>query len=199
MPDPFDLSDEGTDEPTDSENKNFVQLRQHARDLEKRLKSVEPELEELRGFRTQTLAQKRTDAAENAFKELSLNPASARLFTALNPEGDVTVEAVAAFAKENGLMPVDAATPAPVADGPAPVVDSPDVTTPSTDGQRTRGFQPQVGGATVPVDAEKVSRAEWLRMVQDNPAKAQSLFEQNRVDMSDVAWAKPYVAPDAPE
>jgi len=70
----------------------------------KELKSLTPEVEELRTFKAERVRAEREATVAATFIESGLDKRHAKLFTALNPEGEVTPETVAGFAREYGLI-----------------------------------------------------------------------------------------------
>lgn len=164
-----DEDDEEEADSTDSsqdDNKNFVALRRDRNRLDKLVKAQTPELVELRTFKASVEAERRTAQVSGIFQGAGLNPNHAKLFNALNPEGEVTVEAVADFAKEYGLVTDEAAFG--LEEAPA----------------KTAGFKPFVGEDSP--GNMKVSRVDWLARLKTNPEEAQRLFKQGRVDLSDL-------------
>lgn len=90
-----------------SPNKNFADLRKAYNRAERERKALATEIEELRTFRTEVTEKETQAKVQHVFEEVGLNPAHAKLFKALNPEvgsDGVTVETVAAFAKEYALV-----------------------------------------------------------------------------------------------
>lgn len=169
---PFGSIDDGEDEEeqeapgTDDDNKNFVALRKDRNRLEKQLKAVTPELEELRSFKVQVEAEQRQAMIGSVLQQVGLAPSLAKLYGAVNTEGEVTPQSVAEFAKEYGLVSDETVLDVPEVEASVP------------------GFKPFVGD-----DApgnRKVSRVDWLAKLRTNPEEAQRLFKQGRVDLSDL-------------
>lgn len=164
-----DESQESTDAAKD-DNKSFVALRRDRNRLEKLVKAQEPELEELRSFKAQVNAEKRVTEVAKVFAEIGLNPAQAKLYTSLNPEGEVEPKGVAEWALEFGLATAE------------------NVQVPDENPAPTPGFRPFVG-EDAPGN-QKVSRVDWLAKLKTNPEEAQRLFKQGRVDLSDLDLSK---------
>lgn len=169
MPNPFeDDSDEELDSPGDS--KNFADLRKAYNREVKARKTESAELEELRTFRQAVTTEKREAVIQAAFTEVGLSAQHAKLFKAINPDVDVSTinaETVGGFAKEYGLG---------VASGEEDV----DVPAP-----KPEGFSPVVSGQAAPL-ARKMARDEWLNLHTTDPARARQLFEQGKVDTSEI-------------
>lgn len=105
---PFDLPDAGENEGDGApvETSTMQDLRKYAKRLEKESKALQDELAELREFRGTVTKERRDNALTAAFTEVGLNPAHAKLFTALNPEvgiEEINADSVAKFAAEFGL------------------------------------------------------------------------------------------------
>ncbi len=113
--DPFaglDLGDDDDDEPTSvtppaGENKSFQDLRKAVRAAKKALKEKDTQLAELSEFRKGVEAEKRTAALQTVFTEAQLDPDYAKLFEKVNPEAEVTVDTVKAFASEYKLPTIE--------------------------------------------------------------------------------------------
>ena len=71
------------------------------------------EVQQLREFKAQAEAEKRESEIASTFDEVGFSPKAAKLFAALNPEGEVTTEAVRTFARTTTSRWPSAATPRP--------------------------------------------------------------------------------------
>lgn len=172
----FDEGEENEEEAQPKEggeNQSFRQLRADRNRLEKAIKAQTPELEELRSFKAQVVAEQRNSEVGRIFQSAGLNPSHSKLFTALNPEGEVTVQAVAGFAKEYGLVGEDTSFEQ-VAQAER------DATPPA----KSEGFAPFTPENTAP--AATISRADWLKLMETDTEEAQRLFQKGRVDLAEV-------------
>jgi hypothetical protein len=129
---------------------------------QRKLAKAEKELEELRAYKTERVQQERNHQIEGVFTELGLSPKHAKLYAALNPEGDATTELVAGFATEYGLGVVGEGA----AEAAAPV---------------ERGYTPTVIGEAAPLGAKAYSVEEWRNISMQDPKQGQQLLAQGRV------------------
>lgn len=114
--------------------------------------------------------------ATTTFKEAGLSAKHAELYLAANPDGDISTESVAAFAKEYGLQP--AAPAAPPAEAPDAAPAAPPV--PSMAGMADAAGSPQAqAGAAAPA---KMSKDEFERLLVDNPQAAAQAYAEGRVE-----------------
>lgn len=159
-----DLLGDDEDEPqSDSkpaaskDNAAFAQMRKELRDLKK-------EADELRAFRVDREKADRETAISGVFTEVGLNPKHAKLFTALNPEGDATPELVAKFATEYGLVTNEGEG----FEMPQPASEH-------------RGFTPTVveGGSTPA--GKTYNREEFDQIMRENPVRGRQLAEAGKV------------------
>lgn len=178
MPDdPFDFSGTGDDagdgEPDETgadgagDNPSFKALRQAFKRQEKQIKALEKEIEPLREYKTTTEAEKRGTAIEAAFKEVGLKPEHAELFSAVNPEAEVTAESVQAFAAKYGLATVDGSGVGEP--GPSDAAGFAPVTTGTTPGSNTMTHE-QAMELVRQGRADEVNRArEQGRLLKEVP------------------------------
>ena len=167
---PFSFDDEDDEEPG-QKSKPFTDLRKHARGLERQLKEVTPELEELRQFRMSVMEERKEQAISKAFEEVNLNPAHAKLFKALNPEVEVesiTPEAVASFASEYALIAVSGEE-----------VEAPE--------EKPAGFKPVVTGSGAPLK-EYTSEDVMTLLRQGKVEEANAAVSSGRVAKESVPW-----------
>lgn len=163
--DPFDTDDPV--EPKDEEATSVVRSqRAHIKQLEKELKTLRKdtqEVEELRQFKAQYEQTQKATQARTVFTEVGLPDKLADLFVKVNAEADPTPEAVRAFAEDYGLAPQQSADPAPAAPAVQP-------------------FTPTVGG-TPP--SGLISRDEFDAMMRDpsQRPRALQLAQQGRVQL----------------
>lgn len=123
--DPFSLDEEDTESKPTEDSKSFKELRSAYNRLEKQLKTLEPELTDLRAFRADREKVDRETAISGIFQQVGLNPKHAKLYAALNSEGETTAESVAQFAAEYGLLTEEGGqveAPPAVPAGAAPTV-----------------------------------------------------------------------------
>ena len=126
------------------------------------------------------------------FKEVGLPAKHAELYLAKNPDGEVTAEAVQAFADEYGLMPAEAAAPAPPAsaEGHLPADGSP----PPAERTLTDGPQPAdaaLASITAAAGSPEATAAtaqpammnpeEFQKLLQTNPELAAQAYAEGRV------------------
>jgi hypothetical protein len=168
----FDFGDEVDDEndgASGTDSKNFADLRKYARKMEREAKAAQAQVEELTSFRTEVLAERRTADLDRVFSEVGLSPKHAALFAKVNPDAEVTADAVKSFAAEYELT---AATGDPI--------DAPEL--------QAEGLSPIVrgNGSGAPAQGGKMSSREWIALQATDFAKAQALWEKGLVDMSDA-------------
>lgn len=159
--------DDGEGEDKSGDNPTIRQIREsqkhwqkQARDLGKALKDANATIAE---FESKT----RVTTAEGVFEQLGLTKKQAALYLATKPE-EVSADTIKAFVKEYEL--------AEITEG-----GQEDSETEST------GFEPGgLGGAGV-ASSTKVPRTEWLKLAETDPAKAEKMFLDGRVDLSEIA------------
>lgn len=98
-----DLFGESEEEETEKPKGNnpVADQRKHIKELEKRLKDYEPELEGLRTFKAEYDKDQRETSIKSIFTELEVPEHAVKFYKLENPEGEVTKEAVATWAVEN--------------------------------------------------------------------------------------------------
>lgn len=184
MPNPFldDYEDE-TDQPS-NDNQNFKQLRDYSKKLERQVNSGAKELEELRKFKQEVEAERRTMSVAQIFKKVGLSEKHAGLFAKLN-DGDVTEDAVIQFATEYELP----RTEVPVADEPEPTdtVQSGEIReiAPAEAGSApvVQGFAP-ASGAQLPGGKIITTVEEAIEVQTTNPAEFARLYQAGRVKLA---------------
>lgn len=162
------FADYEEDEPDPKPSKNPVaEQRKHIKDLEAKLKTAEPELEELRAFKTKYDQDQREAAIGATFTELGMPANAAKFFKLENPEGEVTKEKVAAWAVENQFATSDQFSDA---------------------GKSDEGFVPTSHGEGFMPGVKKYTREEFNKLLSTgNPAdqlEANKAVEQGRVDFA---------------
>lgn len=130
----------------------------------------------------QDLNQKiRIGEAQNAFREAGFVPANGSLYAAINPEGEITAEAVTAFATEQGLVPAvgkpdesdDSGDSASKAD------DGTTVLAPLA-GSGSRAGEGGAGGAAT----DSLTISEWQDLYALDPAAAKVAVASGKVEIS---------------
>lgn len=135
------------------------------------------------------LTQKiRVSEAQEAFRDAGYTPANGVLYATVNPEGEITADAVKAFATEQGLTLV--------ADLPSDDADSGDTTSDVKDGSTalaglagsgSRAGEGGAGGAST----EVMTRQAWQQLHAVDPAAAKAAITSGRVEISrDNVYAK---------
>lgn len=172
MPDvnPFLLDDEDDDETdatggdTSPDSKNFKEVRAALRRADKERKAALEELEALKKFKAEVDETARKATIESTFKSVGLSEKHATLYAKLNPDGDVTEDAVKAFAVEYEL---------PTSAGEA-------VTPPVKD----EGFKPVIPGSTPAVGVISIEDAQKL-IREGKYDEAQKLYSEGRVEKAE--------------
>lgn len=153
-----DLIGEGNEEDIDSQRSGpFRQLRDYAKKLEKELKAIQKEAEELRQFKAQREAEERKAAIAAALKEVGLPEKHVELFQAVRPDAEPTVDAVRKFAEEYGLVQPSEKTESGSSFSPAPP-------------------------SGVPAGSKRYSSDEWWELYRSNPAEALKAAAEGRVE-----------------
>lgn len=169
----FDLEDEDdsnedqSGSPKAGESKNFADLRKYARKMERERNAFEKELTELRDFKSSIEGERKEATIKSAFEEVGLNPKHAALFSRVH-EGEVTVDAVKAFASEYELPTTEGAAVEP------PVKEEP-------------GFRPVVTGT--PTGAAKLSAEDIKKMLSSGEIEAvNKAYAEGRVEREETPW-----------
>ncbi len=161
-----DLFDDPTDDTDD--NRTIRELRARIKELEgseKRLKKLEPELNELRTFKAEQEGRVRVSSAEKAFEAAGLPTGLADLF-AEKHEGDITEDAVKAWAEQRGLTPAPKETPTEQPQ-PQPVVGGFE-------------FTPTVQGA--PPAPQKMTALDAIAQFSGNPQALAEAVRNGRIE-----------------
>lgn len=163
MSDMYSFDDDVEETPQGDKGSNPVkQLRDALKAAQKEAKESKKELEELRAFRTEYENEQKISTSAKSFEKFGLTQKHAELFHKVNPDGDVTDDAIKAFAEEYAL-PFKA--PEPV-DGDEPQ-------------SRDIPFEPADVGSTG--DAGFVNREQLDAMYKSNPQRAIQLLKSGRV------------------
>lgn len=153
-----DLIDEEHEDEGDSQKSGpFRRLRDHAKKLEKELRALQKEAEELRQFKAQREAEERRAAIREALKELGLPEKHVDLFQAVRPDAEPTVDAVRRFAEEYSLIQPSATTESGSSFSPTPP-------------------------SGVPAGSKRYSSDEWWELYRSNPAEAMRAAAEGRVE-----------------
>lgn len=132
---------------------------------------VKDQASQLRGFE-----------AKEAFREQGYRPANGELFAKMNPEGEITAEAVVQFAEAQGFSPVAESTGSD--DGDSQESTSKDeagqADLASMSGGGSRSGSGSAGG-TAP---ETLTRQAWQQLYAQDPAAAKAAVASGRVQIS---------------
>lgn len=164
------------------------QMRETIERLSKDKAGLEGSVKDLTG-------QLRVRDARDAFRTEGFNPKHGDLYAAVNPEGEITAEAVNTFAEDQGL---------PVLDGnQSGSDDGGESTSGAKDGTENladmsgSGSGAGEGGAGGAVP-ETLSRQEWQALYASDPASAKAAVASGRVEISkDNVMLKPSASPGA--
>lgn len=166
MTDPLDAllgddEDAPEQQPDSKGNAAFAEMRKTNKQLQK-------ELEELRAFKVEQDRVAREQSITSVFSEVGLNPKHAKLYSALNPEGEATPETVAQFASEYGLV----TNAGDEVEAPAP---------------QPKGFTPTiVSEASIP-GSKVLSHDEFVELMKTDPNKAFQLHQAGRVRLDSLS------------
>lgn len=153
---------------------NIPQMREAIERLSKDKSGLETEVSDLTG-------QLRVRDAQDAFRTEGFNPANGKLYAAVHPEGDITAEAVVAFADEQGL-PLLESNQEPTEDGEKSASKATDESD-KLAGMAGSGSGAGDGGAGG-AGVEVLSRQEWQVLYASDPAAAKAAITSGRVDIS---------------
>ena len=152
-------------DPGETKSKPFVELRKHARELEKFKKDATPELEALRAYKQERDEQERTNALADVFKAVGLKESQIKLYPS---DAEPNEAAIKAWATEYELV-------------------SPEADAGGASQRSSGGFEPATTGGPPGGTSGKVSRADWVAMQKEGRFdEAQRLYKEGRVDMSDL-------------
>lgn len=163
---PFDLDfeEDETDEDQAKVNKSISDLRKYARAQKKLADEAIAENAVFRQEKAERDEATRVETIGQTFKTVGLNEKHAALFAKLNPEVEVTAEAVTAFATEYEL-PITAPAEGEAAPAPAASSGFTPVTTPAAPASGTISIE----------DARKLIR-------EGKYDEAQKLYSEGRVE-----------------
>lgn len=158
--------DDPTPVPDGGKQKNpLAEQRRRIKELENRLKEVEPEYETLKAFKVDYETEKRETTIKDVVKELELPENVVKFFKLENPEGEVTKEVVAKWAVDNSFATAEQFT--------------------GTESGAT-GFVPTTHGEAFIPGAKTYTREEFEKALRGTPAEAlaaQDALQKGRVDM----------------
>lgn len=156
-----------------SEEQNIPEMRKTIERLSKEKSTLEAQVGDLQ-------SQVRVGEAKEAFRAAGYNPKHGELFALANPEGEVTVEAAAAFAEEQGLPALVSTQEASVGseDSTAEEDGTGDLSAMSGSGSRTGGSG--AGGAA----PESLTRQEWQDLYASDPEAGRQAIASGRVEIS---------------
>lgn len=156
---PFAFDEDEVEETERKESNPVKQLRDALKAAQKEAKESKKELEELRAFKSDYERRERAQSATQAFSKLGLNEKHAELFVKLNPEAELTEEAVKTFATEYGLPVTEQATTDETTPEEAPFA-------PADVGSSGEGY---------------ISRQQLDEMYKSNPQRAIGMLRSGRV------------------
>jgi hypothetical protein len=152
--------------------------------MREQIDSLSKELKTLRATNTDLEKAKRVLTTKDIFRNEGYSPSHAELFVSMNPEGDVTKEAIVEFVGQYGLVAEKTSEEGQEVSndegsetGNAP--GSEDLATMSRGGSGSG--EGSAGGAV----GKDMTRQEWQRLYAQNPAEAQNALRQGRVQFSD--------------
>jgi hypothetical protein len=158
-----------------SEVENVVQMRETIERLSKDKAGLEKQV-------TEQTVQLRNFSAMDAFREAGYNPNHGKLYAAVNPEGEITAEAVVAFANEQSLAPVASSTQEETSEGqestPGEAEEQSKLAAMASGGSRVG--DPASGGAEV----QTLTRQQWQELHATDPTAARAAVASGRVQIS---------------
>lgn len=154
------LEDNEGEESRSRDSAPIKQLRDHAKKLERELKTRDKEVEELRAFKADAERRAKQELLRQAISAVGLNEKHAELFTAARPDQEPTPEAVKAFAVEYGF-----------------------IANPGSDdeGEESGSFGPTPPSG-VPAHKKRYTSEEFDELYKSNPVEAIQAAEEGRVD-----------------
>lgn len=112
--------------------------------------------------------------AQTFFEKAGLGEKQAELFLKTNPDAEITSESVSTFIEDYGFQVAEeAAPPAPASEPPA---------------DAGLGALSGAGGTSTgaaPAAAAKVSKADFTKLLEENPAEAAKLYVEGRVERNE--------------
>jgi hypothetical protein len=155
------------------ESSNIPQMRETIDRLNKEKAGLQKDNGELQ-------SKVRVFEAKDAFRGAGYNPNHGELFAAMNPEGEITPDAVAEFAERQSLPPLSGDTGDSSEEGDSTSDDAGDSNLAGMAGSGSRGGDGGAGGANV----ESMTRQEWQALHADDPAAAAQAIASGRVEIS---------------
>lgn len=153
--------------------------------LRETLETTQKELKKLQKQNDDLLKTNRTLQAKEAFRDAGLNPKLSDLYTAMNPEGDITEEAVTEFASTWGIAGATMQEGAGEEGGEPEAAGSQTEQVPNTEGleQMSRAGSRAGDGGQPPVDTKYVTTDEFVQMQRTNPTEAKKALAEGRVKL----------------
>lgn len=151
------------------------QMREAIDRLTEKVSGLEKDNSDLRG-------ELRVRDAQDAFRAEGYNPAHGKLFAAVNPEGEITAEAVTAFADEQGLPLLDTSGDGEAQEGGDSTPDGGDGST-ALSGMAGAGSRAGDGGAGG-ADQKQLTRQQYLALAKEDPAAARAAVASGNVEIS---------------
>lgn len=157
-----------------SEEQTIPQMRETIDRLSKDKTGLERTVQELR-------SEVRTYQAKEVAVEAGYMPAHGKLYAAVNTEGDVTVEALAAFAMEQGLPPAASSNQgsSEEEESSTETKESGDTNLAGMAGGGSRAGDGGDGG----VQSETLTRQAWQELFRADPAAARQAVASGRVEI----------------
>lgn len=193
MPDnPFLTDEDENDGQAGQESTSFKQVRDYAKRLERQSAAQEKELEKLRTTVATIETERRTSQIASVFKESGLSEKHAALYARVNPEGDVTVESVTAFATEYELPRTQSGEPATTTQSPdlsqEQIIELGTGQTQEPPKATSAGFAPTEGtgaaSGTIITD-----HTVAIKLLSDNPAEYARLHQAGRIKLDKLPGA----------
>lgn len=159
---------------------NIPQMRETIERLSKDKSGLQSEVSDLQ-------AQLRVRDARDAFRAEGFTPKNGDLYAAMNPEGEITAEAVVAFADEQGL-PLAGSTQESTEEAGTTTTEAADGSE-ALAGMAGSGSGAGEGGAGS-ASPETLTRQEWQALHATDPAAAKAAVASGRVE---ITKDNPYV------
>jgi hypothetical protein len=144
-------------ETSSTESENLAKVRDWGKGWEKKAKELAKEVAPLREFKANAESEQRVGTAKSVFKELELPDEQVDLFLKVH-EGDVTPEAIKKFVVDFRLKDL----------GEGAI-------------REEKDFEPGAGGDAP--SSKTYTREEFDALLYTDPARAERLFREGKVDM----------------
>lgn len=159
----FTLEEEEQEEVEDQSSGPMKSLRNHAKKLERQLKALTTENEELKAFKSAAETETLKNTTASIFKELGLTDKQAELYTKVNPDVLATPELAKAFATEYGWQ-------------------LPEVEESEEEGESAPFAPLPTSGAPAPT-GQIMDSDKWFDLYKTNPAEAIRIANKGRVSL----------------